>query len=100
MKTIEEIRDYLLKNRVDGYGDLMLSGLDFSDFEGDVYIDYIKTRCDLYQDNQKVQGDLYNRNSRYGGNLYETPPTKLLKEITLEELEELGYKLKENDNDK
>ena len=79
--------------------------LDFSDFNGDVYIGYMKVKGDLYQNGHEVQGNLYqsnneaqgslhNKNNKYGGDLYETPSTKILKEVTAEELAELGYKLK------
>lgn len=105
MKTKEEIRDWLLENAVDEYRDLILSSLDFSDFGGNVYIDNMKVKGTLFQSNhevqghliqshQKVKGNLYNRNNKYGGSLYEEPSTKLLKEITTEQLAELGYKLK------
>ena len=137
-KTIEEVRNYLLANRVDEYGDLMLSGLDFSDFDGNVFIESMKVKGsllqsyhivqgnlfqhehevkgnlsqsyhevggnlyqysqevkgNLYQYNHEVQGNLSHGNSKYGGELIEYPYSELLKEITLEELEELGYKLK------
>ena len=103
-KTIEEIRDYLLENAVDEDGDLMLNGLDFSDFEGDVFIedlkvkgdlyqDYQKVKGNLYQDDQEVQGNLFHGNSKYGGELIEYPYSKILKEITTEELKEMGYEL-------
>lgn len=105
MKTKEEIREWLLDNAVDEYGDLDLSGLDFSDFEVDVYISNMKVQGNLFQSGQevqgsldqcgqKVQGHLYNKNNKYGEYLYEEPSTKLLKEITLKELAELGYTLK------
>ena len=117
MKTIKELRDYLLDNYVDGDGDLYINGLDFSNFDGDVYITGMKVQGNLYQDSQNVQGDLYQNYqtaqgdlaqnsqevqgnlyhgySKYGGELIERPYSKLLKEVTAEELEELGYKLKE-----
>ena len=127
MKDTTEIRDWLLKNAVDRYGDLMLGNLDLSEFAGDVYIDGMKVKGDLiqglhevqgnlyqyghevkgslyqsrnevqgnlYQSRNEVKGNLYNKNNEYGDCLYETPSTKLLKEITLEELAELGYILK------
>lgn len=95
MKTKEEIRDWLLENAVDHDGDLMLENLDFSDFDGDVYIDCMKVKGDLTQSYQEVKGNLYNRYNKYGVYLYEEPSTKLLKEVTLEELAEMGYTLKE-----
>lgn len=90
MKTIEELRNYLLENYVDDDGDLMLNGLDFSDFGGNVYINNMKVKGDLYQSGHDVQGNLYqsnneaqgnlhNKNNEYGGDLYETPSTKILK---------------------
>ena len=94
MKTKTEIRDWLLENAVDEDGDLMLDDLDFSDFDGDVHISSMKVKGDLIQCHQKVKGNLYNRNNKYGGSLYEEPSTKLLKEITTEQLAELGYTLK------
>ena len=94
MKTKTEIREWLLDNAVDEDGDLDLNGLDFSDFEVDVYIGKMKVQGNLFQSGQEVQGTLYNKNNKYGGDLYETPSTKLLKEITTEQLAELGYTLK------
>ena len=105
MKKTEELRNYLLENYVDDDGDLMLNGLDFSDFDGDVYIDNMKVQGDLSQSwhevqgnllqhGHEVQGSLYNKNNKYGEYLYEEPSTKLLKEITLKELAELCYTLK------
>lgn len=105
MKKIEELRNYLLENYVDEDGDLVLNSLDFSDFDGNVYIDGMKVKGDLYQNGHEVQGNLYqsnneaqgnlhNKNNKYGGDLYENTSTKLLKEVTAEELAELGYTFK------
>ena len=114
-KTIDEIRDYLLENRVNGDGDLNLTGLDFSKFVGDVYIDNMKVigdlsqtgnkvQGDLLQGDQKVQGDLlqswhevqgnyYSRGIKVNGDIEFEKPTKILKKITLNELKEMGYEL-------
>lgn len=53
-----------------------------------------QVKGNLYQSYQEVQGSLYNRANKYGGELHETPSTKLLTEITHEELAEMGYTLK------
>ena len=133
MKKIQEIRDWLLENAVDEEGDLYLIGLDFSDFDGNVYIDNIKVKNDLYQNCQEVGGNLYQTNQEVGKNLYQAFQNvgedlyqtnqevgkdfynhklknnecweekgdfvirrkNMLKEITLEELEKMGFKLKE-----
>ena len=119
MKSITEIRDWLLDNAVDEDGDLILNGLDFSNFDGDIYINGMKVKGNLHQNSQKVQGNLYQNYQTVQGNLRQSfqevqgdyycsdvqvkgnivanEPTKLLKEVTLEELAELGYKLKENE---
>ena len=70
-KTIEEVRDYLLENRVDEGGDLMLSGLDFSDIDGDVYIGGMKVQGNLRQDSQEVEGNLYQHSQEVQGDLYQ-----------------------------
>ena len=68
-KTIEEVRDYLLENRVDEHGDLNLMGLDFSDFGGDVHISRMNVQGDLFQSVHKVQGDLYQSSHNVQGDL-------------------------------
>lgn len=122
MKTIQEIRDWLLENAVNKDGDLDLSCLDFSDFDGNVYIDYMKVKKNLHQCCQNVGGDLLQHDQKVGENLYQTNQEvvkdfynhklknneyweekgdfvirrkNMLKEITLEELEKMGFKLKE-----
>ena len=104
MKTREEIRDWLLDNAVDEDGDLLLEYLDFSDLAGDVYLTGMKVKGDLCQDSQdvqgnlhqgsqKVQGNYYCSDIKVGGDMYVNDPEKILKEITAEELAEMGYKL-------
>lgn len=44
MKTKQEIRDWLLENAVGFSGNLDLSDLDLSDFDGNVYINYMKVK--------------------------------------------------------
>lgn len=44
MLSKEEIKKWLLENCVNEYGKLDLSGLDFSDFDGDVYIFGMKVK--------------------------------------------------------
>ena len=94
MKTKEEIKNWLLENAVNEYGDLVLSGLDFGDFDGDVHISSMKVKGDLIQCHQEVKGNLHNHNNKYYGELYEKKSKKILKEVTTEELAKLGYTLK------
>ena len=109
MKTIEEIRDWLLENAVDDLGDLYLSELDLSNFNGNVYIDCMKVKKSLFQSCQEVGEDLYQENQEVGGDFYNhklkdgeywkeeatyVVRRKEVKEITLEELEKMGFKLK------
>ena len=53
-KTIK----WLLKHRVDGFGNINLCGLDFRAARRGVNFSNIKVRGNLYQNNQKVEGDL------------------------------------------
>jgi len=70
-KTIEETKEWLLENRTDKNGNLDLSGLDFSDFDGNVDISEMKVKRYLFQDNQKVGKTLFQHNQKVEGNLYQ-----------------------------
>ena len=59
MKTKQEIKRWLLEHCVDRYGNLDLSSLDFSDFEGNIFIGYMKVKNNLYQYYQMVGGSLF-----------------------------------------
>ena len=72
MKSNKEIKDWLLKNCVDKYGDLMLDNLDFSDFNGNIDINSMKVEGNLYQYNQEVKGNLYQGGQKVEGNLYQS----------------------------
>lgn len=71
MLSKQEIKQWLLENCVDEYGDLDLSELDFSDFEGDVCINNMTVKHDLIQSNQQVDGDLYQRYQTVDGKLWQ-----------------------------
>lgn len=71
MKTIGEIRDWLLENAVDNEGDLVLSDLDLSNFNGNVYIDYMKVKKSLFQDCQDVGENLHQDFQKVGKSLYQ-----------------------------
>ena len=67
--TKGNLKVILLDNFVDKEGDLDLIGLDFSDFDGDIYIGYMKVKGNLEQSYQKVKGNLYQDCQEVGGNL-------------------------------
>ncbi len=69
MKTIEEIRDWILENCVDSDGDIIMSYLDFSDFDGDVYINHMKVKHSLLQYCHQVGEDLQQHRQVVGGGL-------------------------------
>lgn len=71
MKTIKETKEWLLENRKDENGDLDLSGLDFSDFDGDVYINNMKVKRSLFQNFQEVGAILYQEFQRVDKNLFQ-----------------------------
>ena len=72
MKTKEEIKQWLLKNCIDKKGNLDLSDLDFSDFNGNIYINRMKVKRDLWQNHQEVQRHLYQDHQEVNGNLLQT----------------------------
>lgn len=67
MLPIEEVKKWLVENRTDENGNLNLSGLDFSDFDGDVLIGDMKVKKSLNQSWQKVGGDLRQNYQEAGG---------------------------------
>lgn len=67
MLPIEEVAKWLVKNRTDENGDLDLSCLDFSDFDGNVDISGLKVKCNLCQDTQTVGGSLLQSLQTVGG---------------------------------
>ena len=71
MKTATEIRDWLLENAVDGDGDLVIGGLDFSEFDGNVYVGHMKVKGSLIQSGQEVQGYLYQHEHKVQGSLFQ-----------------------------
>lgn len=119
MKTKQEIRDWLLENAVNDLGALDLSDLDFSNFDGDVYINKMKVKKSLYQAFQDVGESLWQCYQNAGENLYQDCQTvgkdfinhklngderwdekencvirrKKYKKITKQQLAEMGYEL-------
>lgn len=69
MKSIEEVRDYIIEHRTDEDGDIDLRELDFSNFDGDVYTSYMKVKKDLVQEEQRVDGNLRQSFQNVGKNL-------------------------------
>ena len=121
MKTKKEIKKWLLENCVNKYGDLDLSELDFSDFDGNVSVGHMKVKNNLVQDDQEVGLSLIQNYQGVGKDLFQDGQKvkdsffdhkladdeewkahdnfvvrgKKLEEISRKELEEMGYKLKE-----
>ena len=69
MLSKEEIKKWLLENCVDKSGTLYLGQLDFSDFDGDIYINDLIVKQNLYQNRQQVKGNLYQENQSVGKDL-------------------------------
>ena len=66
MLSKQEIRDWLLKNAVNDEGNLVLSDLDFSDFDGGVLIYNMRVKKSLQQSFQIVGENLYQDFQRVG----------------------------------
>ena len=71
MLTKKEIKKWLLENCISEDGDLDLSELDFSDFDGSVDISYLKVKKNLYQNCQEVQCNLFQTYQEVKGNLWQ-----------------------------
>ena len=71
MISIEETKKWLIANCVDENGNINLSGLDFSDFNGDIDISNMRVKGDLRQRCQKVEGNLNQANQEVKGDLYQ-----------------------------
>ena len=73
--TKDDLKVILLDNFVKNYenGELYLDliDLDFSDFNGDIYIAGMKVKENLYQSCQEVKGDLFQDNQEVKGDLYQ-----------------------------
>lgn len=68
--TKEEIKKWLLENCINENGDLDLSCLDFSDFDGNVDISELKVKKSLNQSWQKVGGDLRQNYQEADGRIF------------------------------
>lgn len=71
MKSKKEIKQWLLENCVDEKGNLDLSGLNFSDFEGNINISCMKVKKHLYQGHQAVGGNLFQSWQAVAGDLFQ-----------------------------
>ena len=71
MLSKKEIRKWLLKNCIDEFGNLDLSGLDFSGFNGNVIIAEMKVKKDLVSNYQNVGGSLFQGYQKVGRYLFQ-----------------------------
>lgn len=96
MKSKEEIKKWLLENCVDSIGDLNLSSLDFSDFDGDIYTSNMKVKKDLYQSHQAVGGSLTQDCQKVVGNIFQNEELKRPSLTTIDYKAEVDRLTKEN----
>lgn len=71
MLTPKEAKKLLLDNFTDEDGNLNISNIDLSDFEGDVYLSGWKVKRNLFQGFQDVGRDLSQYSQKVGRNLYQ-----------------------------
>lgn len=73
--TIDDLKRIMLKHFVReglfGRKILELKYLDFSDFDGDVFVNSMIVRGDLFQNNQKVAGNLFQDKQDVQGDLWQ-----------------------------
>ena len=96
MLSKEEIKKWLLENCVDSIGDLNLSSLDFSDFDGDIYTSNMKVKKDLYQSHQAVGGSLTQDCQKVVGNIFQDEELKRPSLTTIDYKAETDRLTKEN----
>lgn len=98
MKSKREIKDWILRNCIDSCGNIDLSYLDFSDFDGNIHINHMKVKHNLSQSNQEVRGRFFSYKLKEyeeweEGSDFLTCVRKIPK-LTKSEIEEkLGYKI-------
>ncbi len=66
-----QVKEWLLANCINEFGDLDLGYLDFSDFDGDVCIDNLTVKKDLYLNNAKVKGSIYQEDQKAGQDIFQ-----------------------------
>lgn len=71
MESKERIKRWLLENCLDKFGNLDLSELDFSDFDGEVLLFNMKVKENLYQYGQEVSGELFQSNQKVKRSLHQ-----------------------------
>ena len=69
--TAEAKKKWILENCVNEAGNIDLDGLDFSDFNGNIFISNMKVKNNLCQDGQEVNGFLYQNCQIVNGDLYQ-----------------------------
>ena len=92
LKSIEEVKEYLVKHRMDEDGRLNLRGLDFG--ECSVDISSMKVNGNLYQMEQNVKGDLFQDEQKVGGHLFQGYQT--VKGDLVQNDQKVGGEIKQN----
>lgn len=72
MLSKEEIKQWILENCVDCNGNVNLSGLDFSNFDGNIYLNDMKVKNDLMMSCVTVGGDVYQCYYTVGESLWQS----------------------------
>lgn len=72
MKTRQEIKEWIIANCVNEEGDIDLSSLDFSDFDGNVKTSRMKVKKSLLQGHQEVGESLIQLEQRVGDDLFQS----------------------------
>lgn len=89
--TINELRDIIIENFKNKQGNVEISGLDFSNFDGYIDIGGMRVKGNLHQSGHRVEGDLFQSRHEVKGEIFEGNHKKLLTKINAEELANLGY---------
>src|SRR5574344_3081118 len=71
MRSKEEIKQWLLANCINQYGDLDLSRLDFSDFDGSINFSHMKVKSHIFLGSSNVKGNIFQSNQHAQGSIYQ-----------------------------
>jgi len=90
----KEIRDWIIQHCKNKNGDIDLDGLDFSQFNGDVFIGHMKVKHDLHQGSQTAGSYILQSNQTAGSYIFQSNQTArwmLLQDTTGMEKDKDGY---------
>ena len=95
MKTIEELRNHIVKHYTNVNGDVILIGLDLTSVKGYVDISGMKVSHNLFQNNQEVGGSLFQEKQEVIGSLFQN--NQIVGRFLFQDKQDAGSEIKQDD---